>query len=146
MNNKGFTLVEVISVIMILGLLVIITTPAYNSISSNIKKRNYQSKKNTIESETLSYVEKYFKDYIYGTEFGTIDNKDHCFTVGFLIENGIINSDNEKEEYIENNITGEKYEKDAAYVLVKYEVDKFKMKATFTEGQPDSECVKYEGE
>ena len=141
MSNKGFTLVEIISVIMILGLLAIITTPAYNSISSNIKDRNYKSKKNTIESQTLSYVERYLKDEVYD---GT--NHNHCFTVGYLIENGIISSDSESLEYIENNITGEQYEKDEAYVLVKYNDDKFKLEAVFTEGTPSESCIIFEGE
>ena len=41
MNNKGFTLVEIIAVVAILGLLAIITTPAYETISNNIKTRRF---------------------------------------------------------------------------------------------------------
>lgn len=106
--NKGFTLVELIAVIVVLGLLVIITTPAYTTISNNIKTRNYESKKSTIKSETLSYVEKYLKDEMYN---GVNDKgKARCFTVDYLIKNGIVSSDDETKEYIENDITGYKYE------------------------------------
>lgn len=145
MNNKGFTLVEIIAVILILGLLVVITTPAYNSISNNIKTRNYNSKKNTIESETLSYVERYLKGEVYD---GT--NHNHCFTVGYLIENGIISSDSEKEEYILNDVDDVEYRNNDAYVFVEYvtENNRFKLKSTFNEGDPDSnsECeIKYKG-
>ena len=101
MNNKGFTLVEIIAVIAILGLLAIITTPAYNSISTNIKKRNYESKKNTIESQTLSYVEKYLKDKVYDGNTtdaaGNLISKKYCFSTGYLIQNGIITSDDEEK-------------------------------------------------
>lgn len=120
--NKGFTLVELIAVVTILSLIAIITTPAYTSISNNIKTRNYESKKNTIKAHTLNYVEKYLKNETYdGTTSKTL-----CFSVNYLIRNGIISSDSEKEEYIENNLTGEKYSKDT--VLVKVIYDKINLK------------------
>ena len=125
MNNKGFTLVEIIAVVAILGLLAIITTPAYETISNNIKTRNYESKKNTIKSQTLSYVEKYFKDKVYD---GT-NSYNYCYTVDYLIENGIISSDSDKDEYIENNVTGEKYSDGIEYIKIFYDSNKFKLKA-----------------
>ena len=114
--NKGFTLVELIAVVTILALLAIITTPAYDTISKNIKTRNYNSKRSMIETQTLSYVEKYFKDTVYNG-----DNKTLCFTVKYLIQNGIISSDSEKEEYIENDITGEKFKavEDNIFIKIK---------------------------
>lgn len=120
--NKGFTLVELIAVVVILSLLAIITTPAYTSVSNNIKTRNYTSKKNTIKKETLSYVEKYLKNEAYDGS----QNKTLCFSVNYLIRNGIISSDNEKDEYIENNITGEKYV-DEIFVKVIYDLKKLKL-------------------
>jgi len=146
MNNKGFTMVEIIAVIAILGLLVVITTPAYNSISSNIKEKNYNSKKSTIESQTLSYVEKYLKDKVYdGTKkdgSGNIITEKLCIKIEYLIQNGIINSDSEKEEYIENDINGDLYgdieeneNYKEAYVFVNYDNINFKLKAEFKEGK-----------
>ena len=44
-------------------------------------------------------VEKYLKDEVYN---GT--NKNICFTVNFLIQNGIISSDSETDEYIFNEL------------------------------------------
>lgn len=122
--NKGFTLVELIAVIVILGLLVVITTPAYDSISTNIKTRNYQSKQSTIKSETLSYVEKYLKDEVYD---GT--NHNLCFTVNYLIENGIISSDSEKDEYILNEITNKKFQTTEPYIEIYYDVESLKLNA-----------------
>ncbi len=123
MNRKGFTLVELIAVITIMSLIAIITTPAYDSISKSIKTRNYESKKNTIKAHTLNYVERYLKNEAYD---GTPD-KTLCFSVNYLIRNGIISSDNEKEEYIENNITGEKYANDIIFVKVKYDINNLKL-------------------
>lgn len=129
--NKGFTLVELIAVVTILGLLVIITTPAYDSISKNIKTRNYDSKKSTIKKQTLAYAERYLKDKIYtGIPIdGVYKTNYYCFTVEYLIQNGIISSDDEEYEYIENNETGEKYENKDEYIKVYYDNDKLKLLA-----------------
>lgn len=123
MNRKGFTLVELIAVITIMSLIAIITTPAYDSISKSIKTRNYESKKNTIKAHTLNYVERYLKNEAYD---GTI-SKTLCFSVNYLIRNGIISSDNEKEEYIENNVTGEKYANDIIFIKVIYDTTNLKL-------------------
>lgn len=123
MNRKGFTLVELIAVITIMSLIAIITTPAYDSISKSIKTRNYESKKNTIKAHTLNYVEKYLKNEAYDETTSKI----LCFSVNYLIRNGIISSDNEKEEYIENNVTGEKYVNDKIFVKVQYNINKLKL-------------------
>lgn len=152
--NKGFTLVEIIAVIVILALLVIITTPAYNTISANIKKTNYESKKNTIKSETLSFVEKYLKDKVYdgnnniiklkinnsnqldnsGNEYQTYISKALCFTPEYLIRNGIITSDDEKQEVIINEINNTEYSgnkddsgNDLIYIKVYYNTKSLKL-------------------
>lgn len=124
--NKGFTLVELIAVVTILSLIAIITTPAYDSISNNIKTRNYESKKSTIKAHTLSYVEKYLKNEAYdGTSTGT-KSKTLCFSVNYLIRNGIISSDSETDEYIENNVTGEKY-RNEIFIKVIYDTTNLKL-------------------
>lgn len=127
--NKGFTLVELIAVIAILGLLAVITTPAYGTVSKNIKARNYENKKNTIKYQTISYVDKYYKDKIYDGK----NTKKLCFTVNDLIQKSIISSDSEKEEYIENNETGEKYRGTQNIVYITYDKIKLKLKAVFFE-------------
>lgn len=124
--NKGFTLVELIAVITILAILAVITMPAYQTISTNIKTRNYESKKSTISSETLAYVEKYMKDKIYD---GTGSSKNYCFTVNFLIQNGIVISDDEEKEYIKNELTDETYSGDQEYIVVYYDVSSLKLKS-----------------
>lgn len=154
--NKGFTLVELIAVIVILALLVIITTPAYDSISNSIRTRNYESKKSTIKSETLKYVEKYLKDKVYdgdttnsiiklninnenkidesGAERKTNISKALCFTPEYLIRSGIISSDDDKKEVIINDITNTSYSgkedvdgHDLIYIKVYYNIESLKL-------------------
>ena len=48
-NNRGFTLVEIISVIVLLGLIVGITVPSVMTASSNVKKKTLQTKIDNIE-------------------------------------------------------------------------------------------------
>lgn len=125
--NKGFTLVELIAVISILALLVIITTPAYDAISKNIKTRNYNSKITAIKSETLSYIEKHLKDKVYS---GVTDKgKRLCFTVDFLIKNGIVSSDSDTDEYIKNDTNGIKYNNDSVLLQVLYDYKNLKLVA-----------------
>lgn len=138
--NKGFTLVELIAVIVILALVVVITTPAYDSISKNIKERNYTSKQSTIKSETLAFVEKYLKDEVYNGYYkDDFDNevndkgKRLCFTVDYLIRNGIISSDSETDEYILNNVTGEEHKTNQTppkiYLQIFYDYEDLKLQA-----------------
>ncbi len=125
--KKGFTLVELIAVIVILALLAIITTPAYDSVSTNVKTRNYESKKSSIEAQTMAYVERYMKNDIYS---GPSDRgKKVCFTVNYLIQNGIISSDNDKEEYILNDITNKKFQGTEKYIEIYYDEANLKLKA-----------------
>ena len=57
MKNKGFTLTEILAVIVILGILVAIATPVYFSISNNTKKNELQTKINYIKTKALKYAE-----------------------------------------------------------------------------------------
>ena len=127
--NKGFTLVELLAVITILGLIAVITTPAYESISKNIKTTNYNSKKSSIKAQTLSYVEKYMKNEVFDGNSSPKVDKALCFTVDYLIHNGIISSDSEKEEYIENDVTKEHYSGSTPYINVLYDKTNLKLVA-----------------
>ena len=123
MNNKGFTLVEVISIVVILSLLLVLTAPTYSSVSDNIKERNWASKKSVIEKQTIEFVNNYMKDdtYNYDGDDSTEDSKKLCFSAGFLIRNGIITSEDEKKEIIVNDVTKDEYTEDTIVIAITYD-------------------------
>lgn len=58
MKNKGFTLVELLAVIVILGILITIAVPSILGVSKNVKEKSYTTKISIIESAGVSYGEK----------------------------------------------------------------------------------------
>ena len=54
-NNKGFTLVEIISVIVLLGLVIGVAVPSVMIASTNIKKKTLQTKIDNIEKAAVLY-------------------------------------------------------------------------------------------
>lgn len=54
-NNRGFTLVEVISIIALLGLIIGITVPSIMVASTNTKKKTLQTKVDNIEKAAVLY-------------------------------------------------------------------------------------------
>ena len=144
MNSKGFTLVELIAVVAILGLLAIITTPAYETISNNIKRRNYESKKSVIKKETINYVEKYMKNETYDPEREDNKSQTICFTVKYLIQNGIISSDDENDEYIKNDVTGEVYKDNKVFIEVSYNLNNLRLEAK-TDDESNMNCSETKG-
>lgn len=55
MNKKGFTLVEIISVVALLALVVIISVPIISNTGENIKKKTLQTKIENIEKAAILY-------------------------------------------------------------------------------------------
>ncbi len=56
-NKKGFTLVELLAVIVLLGVLIGIAVPSVLGISKNIKEKMYESKLKTIEVAVEQWAE-----------------------------------------------------------------------------------------
>lgn len=62
-NNKGFTLVEIISVVVILGLLAIISIPIVSNVSDNIKKKTLNTKIENIEKAAVLYGQNHRENF-----------------------------------------------------------------------------------
>lgn len=97
MKNKGFTLVELLAVLVILAILLVIAIPSYINVFSDIKRDSFISKVSELETAALKYGSS-IKD-----EIKTSTCKD--ITIEELIKNGLINSDSQYRNEILNPTT-----------------------------------------
>jgi len=69
-NNKGFTLVELMVVVVIIGILVAIAIPVYNASETRAKKGVCEANRRMIESALEQY---YMNEGNYTTTLGDLD-------------------------------------------------------------------------
>lgn len=62
MNNKGFTLVELLAVIVILAMIVLLAVPAALNIAGSIKQDMYCSKVDLLENAALLYGQDHYDE------------------------------------------------------------------------------------
>ncbi len=96
MKKNGFTLVEVLSVLVILSVLIVLSVPAYLSIFNAVKRDNLNSKISEIETASNKLGSK-IKDDIK-------DAGDTCYstTVSDLIKKGYLVSESDTDDIIYN--------------------------------------------
>ena len=98
--NKGFTLVELLAVIVILALLATIAVPSAIAISSSIKKELYCNKVDMLLTDAKRWGDEHISRL-----------SESCFlpiTVDYLVEEGITAKENDTEgSYIINPYTNE---------------------------------------
>lgn len=107
-NKNGFTLVEVLAVVVILGVLLVIAMPSYTAVFNSLKRTAYLNK---VKSLNLAA-----KDYLSNTSVkdevkdATNDKPNWCKTirVSDLIKAGYLLSESETENIIYDNYTGNK--------------------------------------
>ena len=76
MNKKGFTLIELIAVIALLGIIIVIAVPAITTMRQNALEREAEAQINSIESAAVYYSQ----------DTGTTEN----ITVQTLLQNGYL--------------------------------------------------------
>lgn len=133
MKNKGFTLVEVISVIIILSGIILIAIPSYNTASYAIKKSSYENKVNVINSAMLKFAKLHLIDEIKPTGQTCTNQIDCCREYDlyqFLLEYGIYPAEEtvNGESIVIDPITNEKLN---GCVRLTYDVNSFSLKTNF---------------
>ena len=100
--NKGFTLIEILVSIFIIGLILVITIPSYLYVYNTTREANYKNKVNYINQRAIAYGET-IKDDIQKT-----DCKD--ISIAELIRKGYISSDYKNKEALQNPITNQEFD------------------------------------
>ena len=95
MNRKGFSIPELLAVIVIIGILITIASASYNGISNSLKDRTYNNKLNLIKTKAIEYATDY------GIDATTI-------SVAKLISEGYLEEENDTEtnEKLNNPLGG----------------------------------------
>lgn len=125
--KNGFTLIELVMVILLLGVIATITVPTVNQAIKNSKIDTYQRQVETIENTAKTYMSKHS-----GMLPSQSSNEKVCITIQQLQKEGLLSKDkiinpnykaNGKEEY-------EKYQNFEGAVQVTWSGTKYLYKYT----------------
>ena len=128
MKSKGFTLTEVLAVIVILAILIGIGTPVYYTISNNTRNNEYNTKIEYLKTQAIKYAEE------------TNVESSKTITVSTLVQNGYVVADNYIDDeggeipFIQNPVDSED---NLACRIINIGIDGYDRTAKVTE---DSNC------
>lgn len=80
--KKGFTLIEVVGVIVLLAIIMLIAFPTITSLVGNTK--------NQISDATLRLINTAADDYMENGNYFITDGRDYCFTLSELATEGFL--------------------------------------------------------
>ncbi len=132
LNNKGFTLIEVLAVIVILSILMAIMVPSVGNIMKKNKEDNYQNLKDSIISAAKIYI----SDNRYQITVGNCDDSNKAdidsinnktlnssqLPISFLVDAGNLKTTSDGK--IVNPKDKKNLNLNSSYVVVKYQCDK----------------------
>lgn len=104
MKKNGFTIVELLAILVVLAILFALAVPAYSTILLDVRRDNYSSKIKEIEIAANKYGEK-IKDDVKNAGEECYDKID----IAFLIKKGLLLSESDYDDVILNPTTGEAF-------------------------------------
>lgn len=126
-NNKGFTLIEMLAVVVILGILATIMVPTVTTVIKKNKEDNYENLKKSINSAAKMYISDNRYDISLDNSNCSEDNSTRdIMTIG---DNNIVNSQISVKLLIDRGYltngemlgkNGKKINKDESYIKVLY--------------------------
>lgn len=120
--KKGFTLVELLGVIVILGLIAMIAIPTINTALNDSRQRAYDEQVDTIEDTARTYMSKNSLKLPSQTEGSSC-----CVSVGTLQKEGLLTSDDiENPKYREGSSEAdEKFKNFNGSVIITFTKNKY---------------------
>ena len=135
MNKKGFTLVELLAVLVLISLLMGLAIPGINRISNNMKKKSYNQKIKLIESAAELWGQDNKTRLQADTDCSSEISKCKKITIADLIKENYLDSDNNSGKYA--NPKNDKDMKDC--IVFVYKQNK-RVYAKFDNGSDSSAC------
>lgn len=109
MNKKGFTLVELLAVLVILATVTVLGFAGINAITAKLRQNMVKTKLDSLEESAIYYGQEHVNEL---TETCTVDGVDYNYcklvTVKFLIDNKAFDTeetDKDGKPYLKNNVT-----------------------------------------
>ena len=141
MNKKGFTLVEIIASIIILGLISVLTITTIQSSVKTVKEKNYENIKRMIIEATINYInttdDEEFKLDNIKPEKELCEEKAICakeYDVGTIIDKNIYYSNTKNGSNVNtviNPITNEGMRNKK--FIIYYDIESHSLKGIFNE-------------
>ena len=129
MNNKGFTLVELLATIIILGLVTGISIMSYTSYLNNAKSKTEEVFKNNVSDYIDAFISantsKLTDDTLAGNNVYTQKDDDHSITFQDIIDDNIINPIEIKRVKDDDKITQEVMKGNGSEIKINEETLRF---------------------
>lgn len=106
MNNKGFTFIEILSVIVIIALITLIAIPTIRYADGKILESNYKTKVELIKTRAVEYGNDFEDVILFSDNIEFYEDEEGntypsiTITVGDLLSNGYITSDTKEEDEV----------------------------------------------
>jgi prepilin-type N-terminal cleavage/methylation domain-containing protein len=135
--KNGFTLTELLAVIVILSILMLIAIPAYNDVAEDVKRVNLESMKTTLVNTVLDYANKNLIDDIKPSN-NDCSSGNCCkyYSIEYIKNNNIFQTSDKEKSFI-NPVTNQELE---GYVKLTYDTTNYALVGEYTENADNKKC------